>query len=174
MKKPSMSLSNISERIVFEITGIPNNKDIETNQIVKEISQILNVEIKDTDISTSHPLPDNKKARNRLIVKFTRRDNKEKMYKARKKMIGKTANSLPSFNATSRRSDRTDPKIYINESMRKTRKKIFAQAYKFKKTNDFKYIWTTNGKILVRESEKSPVYTITTMRDLNEVTNYAE
>jgi hypothetical protein len=48
-------------------------------------------------------------------------------------------------------------KIHINESLTLNGNKLFGRVYAFKKKHLFKFIWTVNGKILLRKSE-STVY----------------
>jgi hypothetical protein len=45
--------------------------------------------------------------------------------------------------------------IHINESLTFDRKKLFGRVYAFKKKHSFKFIWTVNGKIMLRKSEST-------------------
>lgn len=47
------------------------------------------VEIEDSDIGTAHKLPDSKKVKNRMVVKFLQRDKREEVYKKRKNLVEK-------------------------------------------------------------------------------------
>lgn len=48
------------------------------------------VEIKDSDIGAAHKLPDSKKVKNRMVVKFLQRDKREEVYKKRKNLVEKS------------------------------------------------------------------------------------
>lgn len=48
------------------------------------------VEIKDSDIGAAHKLPDSKKVKNRMVVKFLQRDKREEVYKKRKNLAEKS------------------------------------------------------------------------------------
>jgi hypothetical protein len=98
-----------------------------------------------------------------MIAKLVRRDTKERIYQSRRNLIGKTTRNLPSVNSELGKSVSKHEKIFINESLTLQRKKLFNAVYKFKKANDYKYIWTINGKIYLRENESGPVKSFTTL-----------
>lgn len=78
----------------MEIRGIPRNSSgtrEDTNKIVVELGRKIGIDLKKEDISTSHSLPSKVKANGEralfppaIIVKFTSRDVREKLYRARK------------------------------------------------------------------------------------------
>lgn len=84
-------------RDCLEIVGVPKLLDEEPKEIVKEICNAMNIDLKDEDISIAHRLPDNRKTKDRIIVKFVRRDVKDKIYSNKKKVQGKSANVLQSI-----------------------------------------------------------------------------
>ena len=59
-------------------------------------------------------------------------------------------------------------KIYINESLTSYRNRLFGRIHEFKKSNKFKFLWTVNGKISLRESETSTVYKFTTHEEFED------
>lgn len=87
-------LEQYSRRDCLEIRGIPKNSSgmrEDTNKIVIELGRKIGIELKKEDISTSHRLPSKVKANGEralfppaIIVKFTSRDVREKLYRARK------------------------------------------------------------------------------------------
>ena len=59
-------------RDCLEISGIPLSEDYSRNDIVIAVGKVINVPVKEEDISTSHPLPFyNSDAPPKIIVKFT-------------------------------------------------------------------------------------------------------
>ena len=48
--------------------------------------------------------------------------------------------------------------IYINESLTFHRKRLFGKVNEFKRRSKWKYVWTVNGKIYLRESENTRAY----------------
>ena len=75
-------LQQYIRRDCLEITGIPI---IPVNDnpalLVQEMSTLIGVQLEENDISTAHRLPPTKKIKNRLIVKFTRREKRDEVYK---------------------------------------------------------------------------------------------
>ena len=71
------------------------------SQLVMAVGQVIGVQVKEEDISTSHPLPTLKEdAQPKIIVKFTRRDTRNSFYTNRKKLIDKKASDLHDLGIT--------------------------------------------------------------------------
>ena len=64
-------------RDCLEVVGIPRVPQDNPIQLVQEVGSLIDVDIGVNDISTAHRLPDTKKVKNRIIVKFVRRDKRE-------------------------------------------------------------------------------------------------
>lgn len=157
-----------SRRDCLEIVGIPRIQHDDPKQLFKELCSNLNVKIEDADISTIHRLPDTKKSTNRIIVKLVRKDKKDEIYKSKKKIVGKSSRILPSVAKELETNQLIVPsKIYLNESLTSYRKKLFGKIYKFKIDNNYKHLWTLNGKIFLKESDSSPICSFTTFDDFN-------
>ena len=81
-------LEQYSRRDCVEIRGIPVKEDEDTNNLVCEIGAKIGIKLDREDISTSHRIPA-MAASNRspaIIVKFLRRDLRDSLYDARKKL----------------------------------------------------------------------------------------
>ena len=76
-----------------------------------------------------------------------RRETRDKIYRSKNKLAGKTSKDLPSVAQEIGKSINNAAKIYINESLTPYRKKLFAQINEFRRNNQWKYIWSVNGKI---------------------------
>ena len=63
------------------ILVVPNDSP---GLLAKEMSDIMGVNLSENDISIAHRLPPTKKVKDRLIVKFTRREKREEIYNKRK------------------------------------------------------------------------------------------
>jgi hypothetical protein len=151
-------------RECLEICGIPCLNDQEnTNSIIKDIAKEINVDITDTNMSPSHLLKSNVsykgKSKNSppIIVKFTWRVTKDKLYKAHKKLNRLTTKDLGYV---------IEQRIFIMESLTKTNKDLFNMAYNLKKKYQYKFIWTYNGNIYLWRNELSPVINIKNQRDI--------
>ena len=120
--------------------------------------------MKGDDISTSHRLPIMNhgrvaSSRTPITVKFVRRDVRAKFFKAKKQLFAVSSRDL-GF------SQVTEQKIFIAESLTQRNKKLFADCLKDKYDLNFKYIWTSLGKIMLRKNNDSPARLISRDRDL--------
>ena len=102
-------------RDCLEITGVTIKPDDKPKQIVKEIGSLIGVEIEDSDIVAAHKLPDSKKVKNRMIVKFLQRQKREEVYKRRGNLAGKNTSHLPSQSVAE--TSAGNSKTFINESL---------------------------------------------------------
>ena len=66
-----------------EIIGVPTSQVDDPKQIAVEIGHFMGVKIEKQHISTAHRLPPTRKVKDRLIVKFVRRDIRDAFYKQR-------------------------------------------------------------------------------------------
>ena len=142
-------------RDCLEINGVPISSYENPNQLVKEVGLLAGVEIDDRHIAAAHKLPDSKNVKNRLIVKFIQRDKGEELYKHRKNLVGKNISHLPSV-------EDGNGKIFINESLTSYRKRLFGRIREYKRNNNLKYLWTSNGKIMLKVNDTSPTQAFVT------------
>ena len=116
----------------------------------------INVQIKDSDISTSHRLPASKNKHPPIIVRFTNRDIKNKIYYKRRNLIG-----VNDFGITGM------TKLFINENLTPKRKKLFSLAYKKRIELNYQYIWSNNGEIYLRKNSTSDRIKISSLEDIH-------
>ena len=157
-------LEQYGRRQNLEIVGIPVQDGENTNAIVIEVAKLLDVSLTPEQISTSHRLP----AKNPenlsppIIARFTNRDVRNKIYANRK--ATRTA-SLVNFSVP-----RTE-KVYVNENLTRPRKKLFWLTKQKAKKIGFKYFWTTNGNIFVKQTDQAEVIAIKNEKDLDLMVN---
>lgn len=161
-------LEQYSRRDCLEIRGVPQSKDEDTDEIVKKIGDLMDVDLDDNDISVSHRLSDGFQTRSdgvqikrvpAIIVKFIRRSDRDEFYSSRKKLKGKSSRDIGFTRQPSQQ-------IYISESLTKKNRELFNASLKAKKSHRFKFIWTSYGKICLRRDANSPVITIKSFDDL--------
>lgn len=63
----------------------------------------------------------------------------------------------------------TDIPIYLNDSLSRTWRKLFAHVRKLRKERGYKYLWVRNGNILLRKEGNTPVKEIRSQADLSEL-----
>ena len=131
-------------------------------ELVKALGKDMQVDLKDDDISTAHPIPRyDKSADKKIIVKFTRRDDRDEFYSNRKKVLGRKANSLKCLkDASATKGVDLNKKIYISESLTPTKKKLFGSVNKLKKKHKWKFIWSNHGRIYFKKGEDMQTHKI--------------
>ena len=77
-------LEQDAQRDCLKITSIPIVPNDSPALLVKEMSDIMGVNLNEYDILIAHRLPPTTKVKDRLIVKFTRREKREEIYNKRK------------------------------------------------------------------------------------------
>lgn len=155
-------------RDCLEITGVPKTSHDNPKQLVKEIGTLIGAEIDDSHIAAAHRLPDSKNVKNRMIVKFLQRDKREEVFKKRKHLVGKNIRHLPSLQTEIGESISRSNKIYINESLTGYRKRLFGRIKEYKRKNNVKFLWTSNGKIMLKVSETSATEAFTTHEEFED------
>ena len=148
-------------RDCLEITGVMANEDCSAEAIVTSVGKLIGVPLQDNDISIAHPISTYKEdAPPKLIVKFTRRCVRNKFYSNRRKLARKKAKDLPNLNLSSQAD------VFISESLTPYKKKLFGDVNKVKKKLKWKYIWTYNGRIFLRQDENKPSFSFNCEEDL--------
>ena len=147
-------ISQYLRRDCLEITGIATNAECSAEAIIKKIGDVIGVPLEDNDISIAHPIPTNKVgAPPNLIVKFTRRSVRNQFYSNRRKLARKKAKDMPNLNLSS------EADVFVSESLTRDVNKV-------KKHLKWKYIWTYNGRIFIREDEIKPSFSFDNAEDL--------
>ena len=113
-----------------------------------------------------------KKVKDRVIVKFVRRDKRNVIYKQRSQLHGKDTWCLPLVAAELGKCIADRPtKIFIKESLTAYWRRLFGKLNSLKNTNKWKYLWTTNGTIHLRQTDSSQTFHFNTMEDFEEFVN---
>jgi len=154
------SLEQYGRRDNLELHGIPEQKNENTNFIVKKFASKLNLKLEDQHISTSHrlPAPLLKPAEHQprpIIVKFSNRDVRNQLYQKRSLIPQITNFELPGMEF-----------LYITENLTKYRKELFVQAKRLKQIHKYQYLWTNQGQIYMRRNANSKVIKISRPEDL--------
>lgn len=146
-----------------EIHGVPESKNEDVLQIVKEVGKGLAFEITESMIDACHRLgrrsgPDSPPPG--IIVKFVRRLDKEELLKKRR---------VKSNFSTRHMNLPLDHPVYINEALSPARRRLFAEARKARKDKGYRFLWVRNGKIFLRREEAAPVIQVTCQADLGKL-----
>ena len=149
-------LEQYARRDCLEISGIPVVSNDSPALLVKEMSEIMGVNLNENDISIAHRLPPTKKVKDRLIVKFTRREKRDEIYNKGKNLKSKWTKDLPSVVCEPESAVvNHKAQIHVNESLTRYRKRLLCRILQFKRDHNYKFIWTVNGKIMLKKTESS-------------------
>lgn len=157
-------LSNIQQQQIENNIVIRGTPEIETNDnelknMIKAVLLALGINLDIKTIITAFRIGKKKDSTNGnhskrpIVVKLTEHKLKEAILEAkRKKKL--TCNTILVNNKPM--GAETD-QIYIDEQLVQHKLKLFHEARQFKKQGSIKFLWTKNGRILLREKEKEPV-----------------
>lgn len=144
----------------IQVDGIPVQKDENLREMIQELSKKIDVNIKKEDIDAIHRVPTRStKNPEPIIVQFLTRQMKEDI-------IAKSRGSNLNTNDLGMNCSKT---IYINDHLSKTKKQLMYEARQLKKSKEYKFIWSRNGKIFVRKTETSNIININTFDDLQKI-----
>ena len=152
-------LEQYGRRPMVDIRGIPRWSNENTDQLIIDLSKLIKVNISHDDIDISHRVSGDEKAA--IIVKFATRKKRNEFFNARKNLETKSAKDLG--------FDSTD-KIFINESLTPANGLLMKEArIQLKKTGLAKFVWSSNGRIFVKESEKTKTYQVKSKHDVQQL-----
>lgn len=162
MEERLVESEQYSRRNCLEIQGIPEDRNENVIQTVKQVGKALDIDIEDNMIDVCHRLrkrrDDQRPAG--IIVKFVRRMDAEEVLRKRrvKRNLSTRHMGLP-----------MDSMIYINEALCPSRRKVFAQARIVKREKGYKYLWIRSGNIYMRKEEKAPVIQVNNISELGKL-----
>ena len=151
------SLEQYGRRSMFEISGIPRCDDEDVEAMVLSLCHKIGVQITPVDIEAAHRLS-NKVTAN-IIVLMKSRKLRNDIFQRRSQLKGVSSHDI---GVTSRPPN----KLFINESLTRKNKELFSKVNDFKKVNGYKFIWSRNGIIYLRQSESSKAIMVKKEADL--------
>ena len=153
-------LKQYIRRDMLEIQGIPVTEDENTNTIIHNVVKLVDnsMAFEQNEICISHRLPSRRGLIPPIIVKFVRRDVRDKIYKSRRSLISKTSADL-GYHEQSR--------IFINESLTYQARQLLKSVKAFKREKNYRYVWTNNGKVLLKKDStpSSQAISFTTLKE---------
>lgn len=164
-------LEYLSQICNIEIRGVPES-DIENNtEVVKKISKIINYENTDvhsviTKIYRLGPKFSDKNPRP-IVATFntiTLRDDFLSKFKTYKKSTTSMTNKI---NTRDLGLSQAAKHIYVSDQLTQKGKFLLSQTKKFARDNNYKYYWSTGGRILLRQTDTSKIISINNIADLD-------
>lgn len=145
----------------IQVDGIPVQKDENLKEMLMEIGKKIDVNMKKEDIDAIHRVPTRStKNPEPIIVQFLTRQMKEEL-------ITKSRGSNLCTEDIGINCSKSS--IYINDHLSKMKKQLMFEARQLKKSKNYKFIWSRNGKIFVRKHETSNIIHINSMDDLQKI-----
>lgn len=136
------------------ISGVPEKNGENIVSVVQTIGEKLNFPTNESHIDACHRIKTNNVEKSiKIILKLTTRQFKNDLLAAARSRRGLKAEDFGySGNKTG---------IYLNDHLTSTNNKIFYMARQFCKENNYKYCWTKDCKIFVRQNDSSRIYRVT-------------
>jgi len=149
-------LEQYDRRQNLELEGVPVTDDEDLVQVTVDLAQKMDVKLNEEDISIVHRLPlrqrpgrtrsssSNTTKHPTIIVRFISRLKRNEMYANRSK-----AKYIEDFGIHHMNS------LYVNENLTQRRKRLFWLAKQKAKELNYRFWWSNNGQIYVRENKES-------------------
>ncbi|KAI5639141.1 hypothetical protein NE865_08341 [Phthorimaea operculella] len=163
-----LELNDRDQELLFsdvDITGIAEENGENPVHIAMTCAAKLGMKLEETDIVSCmrvgavHKNADGTPRSRPIAVRLARQSTRDAMLKAAR--VRRRPTSTGANN---------DPKpFYVNERLTKANRALFNRARKARSVAGWKYSWTRDGKIFVRQNQGSVVYRIKSEADLERV-----
>lgn len=156
----------------IELQNVPFKKGENLNHLAQALGRLTNVEIKHGSIQSIHRVAHNMKSSRpkNIIIQLTTRRLRDELIAAARVRRGITAGQLLEATGTTNPgagSDQTP--IFVNEHLTLKNKILYSRARDAKKSSNFKFIWISNGTILLRKDDNTKIITIKKESDLAKI-----
>jgi hypothetical protein len=143
-----------------EIKGIPVTAQEDCAEIVKRIGASLNVALCDADISVAHrTYSDGKSGPPTIVARLVRRIKRTELISACRRQ--KPLLATLGYNSQ-------EP-FYVSDHMTRNSKRLMSEATRLRKEKHWKFLWTSDCKILMRKNEHSKILRIASDADLPKI-----
>ncbi|CAH0397519.1 unnamed protein product [Chilo suppressalis] len=152
----------------IEIKNLPINQSESKGcllETVSKIGDVLKVGIQTNDVKDIFRINTRNPENKTVIVDLVSNIKKDFILKAYKK-YNKGNTKLNTENVGIHGQSKP---IFIAENLTAKMKRLFYLARVFANSNEYKYCWTSNGKIFIREKDGSPFYLIKDESDLKKI-----
>lgn len=164
------AIDKISREKNFEIQAVPENKEDNTLQMVMSLCEKVGHPLKDENIHACRRVAKmentDKRPRNILVTCSSPRIRDEILSAASSYNKAKT-DIEAKLNTKDLGIDGRSTRIYVCEHLSPETKQVHTAARKFKRENNYKYVWVRNGQIYLRKEDDSKAVRITKISDLH-------
>ena len=134
-------IEQYSRKFNLEIHGIPERKEEDIAQIILDLAEAIDADVREEDIDICHRLYKAEGKARPIIVKFTNYDSKYEMYSKRLRL--RKVDNREKFGVE---------RVFINENLTSRRALLYSKVRKKVKDNSVWNTWTMDGKIFLRKS----------------------
>lgn len=147
LKANVSSIEQYSRRKNVEIHGVQKKENEDLVEEVKKLAGKLRLSLPSTqDIEAAHRLPARMGKTPPILVRFAQRSMRDAWIAKRVAL--------------------RDEKVFINENLTKYVKTLFWNAKNAAREKGYKFVWTRNGRVFVRQREGSAILRVETENDL--------
>ena len=149
-------IEQYSRKFNLEIHGIPERKEGDIAQIILDLAEAIDADVREEDIDICHRLYKAEGKARPIIVKFTNYDSKYEMYSKRLRL--RKVDNREKFGVE---------RVFINENLTSRRALLYSKVRKKVKDNSVWNTWTMDGKIFLRKSPTGRPIRIKAEDDIN-------
>ncbi|KAL4704819.1 hypothetical protein ACJJTC_001294 [Scirpophaga incertulas] len=131
--------------------------------IVQQTCKVLNIEYGPQDLKDVYGI-NTKSGGTTIVAEFTQALKKQEVLKTAKAFNKENRNNR--LNSTHIGLPGKTVPIYISESLTSKARRLFYLARDLAKSTDYKYCWTSNGKVFIRKNDDSPHIEIKSENDV--------
>lgn len=158
-RKEIVELKQYSKSMNIEVQGLAQTPIENLGKTVANIARCLGTDVTDKDIDIAHRVSSKDKKKSNVVVRFLSRTARDKLSSAARKTKLDTGHL--GF-------DTSDP-IYVNDNLCMEMKVLLSKPRESRREKKWKFVWVSQGRILMRKTEKSPFSHITCDADLAQV-----
>lgn len=141
----------------LEIKGIPPGSD--ALSILQKIGDSVGETVDTSDIDICHWVRTPKPTIQNILARFVRRGKRNDfLAKCRKRRLDTSMLGL-----------RPGAAIFVNEHLTQANKALLSAAIQRKKEKQWKFVWTSGGRVLARKDESSAVVNVTCQDDIEKM-----
>ncbi|KAG8293420.1 polycystic kidney disease protein 1-like [Homalodisca vitripennis] len=162
VKQELCDVQQYSRKNTVDIQGVPENKSENVFEVVKAVAKVLRFDLKPEMIDAVHRLAGGSGAsRPRgIILKFVRRGDCDELLRVAKVKRGFPASELD-FSS--------ENKVFVNPSLSKAFRELLYHAKCAAREGRVRFVWYSNGKVLVRKRDGQPAIHITSKHQLQDL-----
>lgn len=163
LKEDVDNIENTHNEKKIEVHGLPYKKNEDLCNIITKIGKTFDFNIEKEDIDDAYRIErvNNKDDKIKpVVVSFVRKRDKEKFLNMRRKR---------SLFSNEIGLDEIRTQIFINEYLSRRKKQLLWKTRKFKLEKNYKFVWTKNGRILLRKTENSQIIQVHSQEDLEKL-----